>query len=143
MERARTDKLGNLGEAQVFGMMLTDELFCLGNHWRLGVLALDQDLVAQYRQVFGKNGKQLDRSRVPLARFPPKDWPGPQKANRSIPQPQRHNGLTRTGIANRGGGVLHGGIRDLRLQLQTSPAGPVFWRHQRAKWRFNPTVVKR
>jgi len=52
-------------------MMFTNEVFCLGNHWRLGVIPLDEDLVAQHRQMFGKNGEQLDRRRVLFARDDP------------------------------------------------------------------------
>ena len=64
MESACIGKLGNLREAQVLGVMLTDELLGSCNDWRLGIVALDQDLVALHGQVFRKNLEQLDRSRV-------------------------------------------------------------------------------
>ena len=60
--------LGNLGEAQVLGVMLPDEVFCFGNHWRLSVISLHHDLIAYYLQVFGKNGQQLHRRRMLLTR---------------------------------------------------------------------------
>jgi hypothetical protein len=63
-----TSGIGNSGQAQIFGMMRTDEVFCLGNHWRLSVIALDHDSVAYYLQVFGKNGQQLNGRRMLLTR---------------------------------------------------------------------------
>ncbi|MDB6058204.1 MAG: hypothetical protein JWO95_2048 [Verrucomicrobiales bacterium] len=66
MERARVNRLGNLAEGQVFSLVFDDELFGARDRWRLGIVLLHQELIANQRDVLGENSQQL-HNRIVLA----------------------------------------------------------------------------
>jgi hypothetical protein len=57
IEGAHIDRLGDLMQRKLLGLVVVDVFAGALDDRRLGILLLNEDLIAQYGQVLGKNGQ--------------------------------------------------------------------------------------